>query len=747
LKQRRKETASKAKSAETATAARPPLSRRRLWLFRLGALALPVVFLGAVELILRLAGAGYDPHFFTDARSADGQVFLEDNPRFSQRFFPPQLTRWPNSVRIATAKPAKVRRIFIFGESAAMGDPQPSYGPGRCMEVLLRERFPGEEFEIVNLGITAINSHVIRPIAHEVAARGQGDVWLIYMGNNEMVGPFGAITVFGSRAPPLTAVRLNLALQQTRLGQLAVQGLRQLGGKPKNTSWGGMQMFLENQIPPDDPRRATVYRNFATNLRDIVRAGLAAEARVILSTMSVNLRDCPPFASLTNTNRPTAELAAFNDALAAGRAAATNGQFAAAENAFAGAARLAPTHAETLFRWAECLAQLGQTNAAREKFQAACDSDALPFRADTQINAAIRQLAAELAGARLALCDSEAALARAGALGIPGAESFFEHVHFDLDGNYRLGRVWADAVVQALGLATNGAPAWLPQSQCEQRLGLTDWNRLFVIQAVIRRLNAPPLSSQFNNAARLAAAQATEANLKQRIAAPNAAIEAGDLMNAALHRAPNDVFLYEGAANLLEATGHADQAIASLQLGRLLGEQGRAAEGQPYLEAATRQRPSIPDAWHELGVVLEIQKKYEAALVCTARTLELRPQDPSHYYYHGRVLARLKRHAEAIQFLRRALELKSDSWETHFELAGELAWSNEISESIRHYLEAVKLNPRHPATRVNLGVVLVRQNRISEAIAQFEAALQLDPGYKEAADYLRQVRAKAPAGR
>ena len=60
--------------------------------------------------------------------------------------------------------------------------------------------------------------------------------------------------------------------------------MRQLGGKPANASWGGMQMFLQNQIPPEDPRRETVYQNFEANLRDIVRAGLDSGAKVILST-------------------------------------------------------------------------------------------------------------------------------------------------------------------------------------------------------------------------------------------------------------------------------------------------------------------------------------------------------------------------------------------------------------------------------------------------------------------------------
>ena len=41
------------------------------------------------------------------------------------------------------------------------------------------------------------------------------------MGNNEMVGPFGAVTVFGAKAPPRWMVRLGLSLQTTRVGQLA----------------------------------------------------------------------------------------------------------------------------------------------------------------------------------------------------------------------------------------------------------------------------------------------------------------------------------------------------------------------------------------------------------------------------------------------------------------------------------------------------------------------------------------------
>ena len=160
-------------------------------------MCVPLLALGGLEGVLRLAGYGYSTRFF-DTITIDHQKFLVDNEDFSLRFFPPQLTRWPTSFLMPASKPANTYRIFILGESAAQGDPEPAYGAGRYLEVLLRNRYPDEQFEVVNVAITAINSNVILPIARE-CARQDGDLWIIYMGNNEMVGPYGAATVLGPR--------------------------------------------------------------------------------------------------------------------------------------------------------------------------------------------------------------------------------------------------------------------------------------------------------------------------------------------------------------------------------------------------------------------------------------------------------------------------------------------------------------------------------------------------------------------
>ena len=735
-----------------------PLPARRLWLFRLVALSLPFLAVALLEVCLRLAGYGYETAFFKMERDASGKKFLINNDRFTLRFFPPELARWPGTFKLDIEKPADVRRIFILGESAAMGDPQPSFGASRYLEILLREKFPGQKFEVVNLGITAINSHVILPIAQDVAARGRGDIWLVYRGNNEMVGPFGAATVFGSRAPPLAAVRLNLALLKTRTGQLLVSWLRNWGGKSKNTSWGGMQMFLENQIPPDDPRKETVYKNFAANLRDIVSAGSDSGAKVVLSTMSVNLRDCPPFASLANSNLPAVDRERFHQLFAEAKSLQAHSNFVAAAERFAQATQIDAQFAEAHFRRAECLSQF--TNAAaRESFQRGCDTDALPFRADTRINAAIRQLAQNRVGERPALCDAEAELAGADASAVAGGESFYEHVHFNPGGNYRLARVWAEQVARLLPEAARlKAPGtWASPEQCDQALGLTIWNRHFLVQSVIRRMGQPPLSTQANNAERLEAVLAEDQELLRRQAEPGAAQRVRESYQALLQRSPGDAFLYEGLANFLEAIGDAKGALATyrklnellphdfyacLQLGRLLGEEGQPEQGQPFLENATRLRPSLPESWHELGAALAAQEKFPAALNCMREAERIRPQDPANVCYTGKVLAKLHRRAEAIERYRRAIQLRPEYWEARFELAGELAGHNQINDAIREYAEVLKYNPRHALTHVNLGVMLVRVNKLEEAIRRFQDALKIEPTNRVALDYLAQVRAR-----
>jgi tetratricopeptide (TPR) repeat protein len=734
-----------------------PPSPAHKWFFRLAAFFLVLVLpLGGLETVLRLAGYGYSTHFFRKMRIGD-QEFLVNNDKVGLRFFPPELLRIPTPVRMKAQKPAGSYRIFILGESAAMGDPEPAFGAGRYLETLLRERFPDGNFEIVNVAMTAINSHTILPIARECAGH-QGDLWIIYMGNNEMVGPFGAVTVFGAKAPPVGLVRLGLAVQRTRVGQLLMSVGRGLKGKSARTpAWGGMQMFAENRIMPDDPHKERVYRNFQSNLQDILRAGLDSGASVILSTVAVNLRDCPPFASLSNSNLPAADRTLCDKLFAEGALSEGQGKLADAAQRYEQAASLNPRSADLQFRWANCLLQQTNTGAALPRFQLACDYDALPFRADTAINTRIAQAGHRAASPRLALMDAVGLFTANSSSGVPGQESFYEHVHFTFDGNYVLGRAWAAEVERFLPAAiTNHAAAnWVSQETCERLLGLTDWNRCNVLEEVARRVQRPPLSGQFNNARRLAACQARISDLRHRMDSA-AATKARATYLEALKRSPDDYFLHEGFADFLVAQGDFKQAeaqwqqvrelipqdyLAYFEVGRLFALQGRWTEAQASLSRAVAVLPTFSDAWLELGKVHDAQGTLAAALEDYDRALRLQPHDYRIYFFQGKALAKSNRRAEAIESYRQAVRLNPDYWEAHLDLGGQLGLDEKVAEARNEFAAVIRLKPDVAMAHLNLGVALMKQRQLGDAAREFEETLRLEPGNKFAPDYLAQVRA------
>jgi tetratricopeptide (TPR) repeat protein len=731
---------------KTQQAATPPLVPSRKWLFRVAALlVMPLLALAVLEAALRLAGYGYPTSLFEKVR-LEGRDYLLNNEKFGLRFFPPELSRWSGPLRMEAVKPAGTCRIFIFGESAAQGDPEPSFGAGRYLEVLLRERYPGVNFEVVNVAITAISSHVIVPIARE-CARCQGDLWIIYMGNNEMIGPFGAATVFGAKAPPWPVVRLGLALQTTRVGQLLMNLVRKLkghAGAPR--AWSGLEMFLGNQLAPDDPRKEVVYKNFQRNLQDILRAGRNAGAAVILNTVAVNLKDCPPFASLNSSRLAPPDLEKCDRWCAEGRRAEMSGDWKLAAADFGEAVALDPQMADAQFGEGECFLQLNDAADATGHFQKACDCDGLPFRADSRINGIIRETGRQLGGPDLVLCDATASLPEAGK--IAGQETFYEHAHFNFDGNYRLAKLWAAQAERLLpeNVKTKAQGGWASQEVCEARLGLTDWNRSIVLDWVRESMEQPPLNTQFNNVRRESELTARlDSIIRHRDA--TAATNARALYTDAIARAPRDYMLHQNYSEFLGMTGDLKQALlewkragelmprnpyAFLVEGKLLERQGELSSARESFRQALNLRPRYAEAWLQLGNLAAMEGKLDEALENYRRSAEFQPNDPQSYLFMGKALSLLKRTDEAVQDFRHALALREAYWEAHYALGWELGMQGRFAEAKEEFQQVIRLQPQFALGHLYLGVALFKLKDLDGARREFAETLRLDPANKSA---------------
>jgi tetratricopeptide (TPR) repeat protein len=518
-----------------------------------------------------------------------------------------------------------------------------------------------------------------------------------------------------------------------------------------------MEMFLGNRLRPGEPRKERVYHSFQRNLQDIVTAGTDVGAKIILNTVAVNLRDCPPFASVLNSNLVAGDQALFETLYGEGFAAAGRGNLEKAAQTYERAAKLDPSYGELQFRWAGCLLGLTNYSGAREHFQRACDDDALPFRTDSRLNALIREEAERESNKGVVLLDAAGVLATNELAGVCGQETFYEHVHFNFDGNYRLGLAWAKQTAQFLPAASESKPAgdWASQPTCERLLGLTDWNRALILQSLLRRYYQPPLSSQFNNTQRVEALDHGLQELRRKMT-PAAAEQAREQFHEALKHAPDDHYLHETFAAFLQSIGDLKAATAEwrrvhellpqdflsyYQLGRLLSLQGQWIEAETCLLEVVAAHPSMVEAWLELGNTHAGQEKYDQALADFQQARQRRPQDPRPLCEMGKVLAKLKRRPEAIQRFRQAIQLNTNYWEAHFELAGELSFDEKVPEATAEFAEAVRLQPANPRCHFNLGVMLAKQSQFDAAQREFQETLRSEPDNQTAMKYLAQVKA------
>ncbi|MFZ1142049.1 MAG: hypothetical protein WAN76_22950 [Candidatus Sulfotelmatobacter sp.] len=464
---------------------------KRYWPQIASAVLVPVLLLGVIEGALRLFGVGF-PTDLTVPCTVKGQPAACYNLFFPAPFFPPGMIKTPQAYSIPAEKPPGTFRIFVLGESAAMGDPDPAYAFSRYLEVMLRERYPLMKFEVVNTGSVAINSHVLLPVA-EGLAKQRPDVFIIYSGNNEVVGPYGPGTALTSSGMSLPVIRSSIFVRSTRIGQV----LTKVGTQKKE--WGGMEMFLDKQVRENSPLMKHSYENFEKNLRDTVEVARRSGARVIVSTVATNLKDCGPFSSLHREDLGPDDLRSWTALVQQGADLESARSYDEALKAYLAAAKIDDQFAELEFRIARNLWLQGDYAGAKQHFLRARDLDTLRFRADSKINDINRSVASSSAGAELV--DAEAIFFKASSNGIIGSDLVYEHVHMTPLGNYLLARAMFLQIASKLPAeaghpVTESVPT---EAECEQLLAFTGHDRSRIVTEMLQRLQKPPFTNQVNH--------------------------------------------------------------------------------------------------------------------------------------------------------------------------------------------------------------------------------------------------------
>lgn len=468
--------------------AAPPVSASAApwWQRLLLVVGAPLVFLLLAEAALRLLGVGQPTDFFIPDEKPG---YYRTNPAFTAQFFPENFSLRPLNFRLARAKPASTYRVFVLGESAAQGTPEPGLGFAAQLRAQLAHALPDRHVEVFNCGITAINSHVVLEIARQLPDFAP-DAVVVYLGNNEVIGPYGPGSVNLPTAPPRWLIRAGIRARQLRLGQLLHRTAQRLGeNSTRSLTWKGMETFAANHVRADDPRLETVYANFAANLRDIVAVSARRGARVVVSTVVANLVDCSPFVSLHRRDLSASDLAMWTAAFDEGKRAWLTRDVDRAEAALTRALALDPQYADTHYLLGRLAYARGDAvEIARRHFTAALEWDTLRFRPTPRINAIVRA-AAHAANVSLVDAANELGSDPKSQMLIADDHVLFEHVHLNWTGNYTLAELLARACVPS-------AREWLAPKEIAAALGYSDHWRTTCAEKMLLLTGKAPFTSQ-----------------------------------------------------------------------------------------------------------------------------------------------------------------------------------------------------------------------------------------------------------
>jgi tetratricopeptide (TPR) repeat protein len=735
------------------------MKNQRFWLFWLiTVVGFPVLLLGIVEAALRFIDSGHSTDFTIES-AVGGAPVRRENEDFARQFFPAEIAREPLVFSFPLEKPEGTYRIFVLGASAAQGDPEPTFGFSRILERMLEHGYPSVDFEVINTAVTAVNSHVVRLITNEVAEF-HGDLFIFYLGNNEVVGPYGAGTIFAPISPSLRFIRFSIFMRSSRIGQTLARILALLQPEDeRKQKWTGMEMFLEQQVRRDAPGMANVYSHFRANLEHSLDAVRRAGGKSVISTVASNLADSPPFASQHRQSFAEPDATRWDELFQQGSRAFEAGSYEEAIADLLAADALDSSYADLQFLLGRCYSAIGDHREAQRRFGLARDLDALRFRADHRINEIIRDIAADRAAEGIYLVDAERGFEAISPNGVPGNDFFYEHVHFNFEGSYSLAKLIYQQLQEILPAGIQGDRGPIgsvpPIDYFERNLAFSGFDRHRVSKEVLQRLARPPFSNQLDHARRMEEARETEESLR-RFTTIDAFGESAREYEAALGVHPTDPWLHYNFAELLYSARFFERAESHLRVflsylphhrvaqERLLASLvhlGRFADALDESRRALRTAPNFHAARYTLATVLSRMGKTDEAIAVYHDLLQLDPERaPDIYNEVGRLYFARAQYEAAIEAFNEGIHAARDAEQggrpdldynlgVSLKRAGRTEEAADtFSRAISAYREKIAKNPGSAPLHLSLGGAYAEMGELEKATGSFRVAVAADPG-------------------
>ncbi len=425
------------------------------------------------------------------------------------------------------------------------------------------------------------------------------------------------------------------------------------------------------------------------------------------------------------------------------------------------------THAALQFLLGRSLGQMGDHQEARRRYRLARDLDTLRFRADSRINAIIRELAADRIAEGVLLVDAAREFEANSPHGIPGDDLFHEHVHMNFKGNYLLAKSFVREIERIVafetGLSHEGGSQELTLEECAHSLALTGFDRHRISREVLQRLSKPPFTNQIDHDERFQRAQRLEEELRA-FTTQRALLEAAQQYMQALKEKPDDVWLHYNFGMLQYAAGDfraaAEQfqifltrlphhAVARERLLASLVHLGRFEEAVDQCREALRIRPDFHAARYTLAVVFSKTGRVGDAIAIYRELLKVDRDRASDIYNElGQLHVQQAQYAAAIEAFEEGIRIRVDagrreSPDMNFNLGVALKRDGRIREAkqvfsraVTGYLEAIRRNPGSARLHFALGNVYAEMREHRKAGESLRTAVAYNPADLQARIHL-----------
>ncbi|HRA86530.1 MAG TPA: hypothetical protein PK992_00610 [Planctomycetaceae bacterium] len=480
---------------QSSAAQRPAVrrSKRRLWCFRIAALVFPFAIILMAEVLLATFDVGNDLSLFVKVPGDPEILDYQVNLRAEESYFAGRQLAGPEPKRFDIPKPDDVYRIVIVGGSTVLGFPYPpELAFPRQIEVLLNQQNSDGKFEIINLGMVAINSFSVEDVVKQSVAM-QPDLIIVHTGHNEFYGPGGVASTTGTafRSQFLLATKVR----RLRLFQLIASGLVDEPSDQKDLM---EELPASVTIPHDGPMFKQAEESYRENLERMIATASAAKIPIVLSTVASNLSGHSPVSFLLPEHLDPQDMEHWRVFFDKGRELTVAKSWQEGLEQLKQAESISNDSSLLHYRMGQCLAGLERYPESRKKFELARDLDGCRFRAPGSFRGIVRDVARQTTLSNVFFVDSAEQLAIEAGPAALGSNCFLEHVHYNLDGHRRLAIILS-RFVQEQVLKRQWNVASIPaDSKIDELLGLLPEDRLSGLSYALKVMNVFPMTKTFD---------------------------------------------------------------------------------------------------------------------------------------------------------------------------------------------------------------------------------------------------------